>query len=138
MLFRFGNALIALALCGGHLAAQETRSMLFGRVLDPQNSAITGASVTVRNTETNVKVSLTTNDTGYYEANLLLPGSYQIEAEAPGFKRLVRRGITLPVSSRLEVSLQMEVGGVTETVSVTADAPLLETNAVSSGRVLDN
>ncbi len=112
--------------------------MLFGRVLDPQGSAIAGASVTVRNTDTNVKASLTTNITGYYEANLLMPGSYEVAGEAPGFKKLVRSGVTLPVSSRLEVNLPMELGGVTETVSVTAEAPLLETNAVSSGRVLDN
>ncbi len=118
--------------------SQETRSMLFGRVLDPQGSAIGGAAVTVRNTDTNVKSVLTTNVTGYYEANLLIPGSYEVAAEAPGFKRLVRSGVTLPVSSRLEVNLPMEIGGVTETVSVTAEAPLLETNAVSSGRVLDN
>jgi hypothetical protein len=112
--------------------------MLFGRVLDPQNTAIAGASVTVINAETNVRLTFSTNETGYYEATLLLPGYYRIEAEVPGFKHLIRRGITLPVSSRLEVNLQMELGGVTETVTVTADAPLLETNAVSSGRVLDN
>jgi hypothetical protein len=118
--------------------AQETRSMLFGRVLDPQGSAVVGATVTVRNADTGVALKFITNDTGYYEATLLLPGSYQVEAEAPGFKHLVRKGVTLPVSSRFEVTLTLEVGGVTETVSVTADAPLLETNAVASGRVLDN
>jgi hypothetical protein len=131
--FAFAVAVLALP-----VSAQETRSMLFGRVLDPQHSAVAGAVVTVRNTETNVKVSLTSNDTGYYEANLLLPGSYQVEAESPGFKHLVRSGITLPVSSRLEVNLTLELGTVSETVAVTAEAPLLETNAVSSGRVLDN
>ena len=112
--------------------------MLFGRVLDPQGAAIVGAKVMVRNAETGVSLKLTTNDTGYYEANLLLPGLYELIAENPGFKRLLRKGVTLPVSSRLEVNLLVEVGGVTETVSVTAEAPLLETNAVSSGRVIDN
>lgn len=117
---------------------QETRSMLFGRVLDPQGSVIIGASVTVRNAETGVTLHYQTNQTGYYEANLLLPGNYEIIAEMAGFKKLVRRGIQLPVSSRIEITLPLEVGGVTESVSITADAPLLETNAVSSGRVLDN
>lgn len=112
--------------------------MLFGRVLDQQGSAIVGALVTVRNVDTGVGLVFRTNDTGYYEANLLMPGSYEVTAESPGFKKLLRRGITLPVSSRLEVNLTLEVGGVTETVSVTAEAPLLETNAVSSGRVIDN
>ncbi|MBY0502343.1 MAG: carboxypeptidase-like regulatory domain-containing protein [Bryobacteraceae bacterium] len=118
--------------------AQETRSMMFGRVLDSQGASIAGAKVRVRNAETGVGISLTTNDTGYYEANLLLPGTYELIAENAGFKRLLRKGVTLPVSSRLEVDLTMEVGGGTETVSVTAEAPLLETNAVSSGRVIDN
>jgi hypothetical protein len=112
--------------------------MLFGRVLDPSGAAVVGAVVVVRNAETGVANTLKTNDTGYYEANLLMPGQYEVTAEAPGFKKLVRKGITLPVSSRIQIDMAMEIGGVTETVSVTADAPLLETNAVSSGRVIDN
>jgi hypothetical protein len=128
-------ALFTFSLCA---LAQETRSMLFGRVLDPQGAAIVGVRVAVRNTDTGASQSLTTNGEGYYEANLLMPGGYELSAEISGFKRTVRKGIVLPVSSRLEVDLRMEMGGVTETVSVTADAPLLETNAVSSGRVLDN
>lgn len=118
--------------------AQETRSMLFGRVLDPTGASVVGASVRVRNAETGVGVTLKTNDTGYYEANLLLPGAYELTAEMQGFKRLIRKGVALPVASRIEVDLHLEIGGTTETVSVTADAPLLETNAVSSGRVIDN
>jgi len=118
--------------------AQETRSMMFGRVLDPQGASIVGAKVRVRNAETGVSISLNTNNTGYYEANLLLPGTYELVAEVAGFKRMLRKGVTLPVSSRLEVDLPMEIGGSTETISVTAEAPLLETNAVSSGRVIDN
>ncbi|MBI4906146.1 MAG: carboxypeptidase regulatory-like domain-containing protein [Acidobacteria bacterium] len=112
--------------------------MLFGRVLDPQGAAIVSASVSIRNADTGVILKYTTNNSGYYEGNLLLPGNYEISVEMQGFKKLVRKGITLPVSSRIEVPLHLELGGVTETVSVTADAPLLETNAVSSGRVLDN
>src|SRR5215831_6308410 len=138
MLKGYLRLVCAVATLGTASFAQETRSMLFGRVLDPQGSAVVGASVTVKNNDTNVTVNLRTNDTGYYEANLLLPGNYQIDGEASGFKHLSRKGIVLPVSSKLEVDLRMEVGGITETISVTAEAPLLETNAVSSGRVLDN
>ena len=63
------------------LFAQETRSVIFGRVTDPQNSAVTGATVVVTNTDTNSVMTLTANDTGYYEANLLLPGNYRVVAE---------------------------------------------------------
>lgn len=118
--------------------AQETRSVLFGRVLDPDGGSIAGVGVVLRNNDTGVTMTLKTNDTGYYEGNLLLPGPYTVTAQATGFKKLVRSGVVLPVSFRLEVDLKLEIGGVTETVSVTAEAPLLETNAVSSGRVLDN
>ncbi len=118
--------------------SQETRSMIFGRVMDPQGGVVVGAAVTVKNVDTGVALHYRTNEAGYYEANLLIPGNYEVSAEAPGFKKLVRGGITLPVASRLEVTLTLEVGAVAETVSVTAEAPLLETNAVSSGRVIDN
>ena len=134
---RWGFA--ALAACFSICAlAQETRSMLFGRVIDPQSSAVAGASVTIRNADTGVALKLTTNPTGYFEGNLLMPGSYEITAEMKGFKKLVRSGVTLPVSSRIQVDMPLEIGGVTETVNVSAEAPLLETNAVSSGRVIDN
>ena len=128
----------AICLLAGVMSAQETRSMLFGRVLDPQGAAVPGSSVLVVNAETGLRQSIKTNDTGYYEANLLMPGSYEVITEKEGFKKLVRRGITLPVSSRLEIDLPLQVGGTSETISVTAEAPLLETNAVSSGRVIDN
>ncbi|MGH9674825.1 MAG: carboxypeptidase-like regulatory domain-containing protein, partial [Bryobacteraceae bacterium] len=111
---------------------------IFGRVLDPQSAAVAGANLTVRNVDTGVALRYTTNTSGYYEANLLLPGNYEITVEMTGFKKLVRMGITLPVASRLDVPLLLEVGGVTETISVTAEAPLLETNAVSQGRVMEN
>ncbi|MCU0246918.1 MAG: carboxypeptidase-like regulatory domain-containing protein, partial [Bryobacter sp.] len=91
-----------------------------------------------RNAETGVTQTIKTNDSGYYEGNLLMPGPYEITAEMTGFKKLVRKGIILPVSSRIEVNLPLELGAMAETISVTAEAPLLETNAVSSGRVIDN
>ena len=119
-------------------AQQETRSEVFGRVLDPQGAAIAGASVVLRNNVTGVSSTFKSNDTGYYEANLLLPGEYSMDAAAPGFKHLSQKGVRLSVSSRLNVDLKMELGGVTETITVTTETPLLETNAVSSGRVIDN
>ncbi len=118
--------------------AQETRSMMLGRVLDPQGSAVAGAAVGIRNVDTGVAMTLKTNEQGYYEAPLLLPGNYELTAEAAGFKKLVRKGIILSVSSRLELNLPLELGTVTDTVTVAAETPLLETSAVSAGRVIDN
>src|SRR5574340_61836 len=134
----------ALAVCmaavilAAVLPAQETRGMIYGRVLDQQSAAVPGASVTVTNTDTNVSMRLKTNETGYYEANLLLPGKYSVTVDADGFRKYVRDGIVLPVSTRLEIDTDLQLGSVSETVSVTAEAPILDTSTVSSGRVMDN
>jgi hypothetical protein len=129
-----GFALLHLSL---PLCAQETRSMIYGHVLDPQSGAVIGANVKVTNTDTNTSVALTTNETGYYEASLLLPGNYRVSAEASGFKTSIRSGLVLPVSTRLEINLGLVLGEVAESVSVVAEAPILDTSTVSSGAVLD-
>ena len=135
---RIGHAFCLATLFISLGYAQETRSTLSGRVLDPQGSVVIGATVLVRNADTGVSLTFKTNQTGYYEASLLLPGNYDLTAELTGFKKLLRKGVALPVSTRLVVDLVLEVGGVSETVSVTAEAPLLETSSVTSGRVLEN
>jgi hypothetical protein len=117
--------------------AQETRSTILGHVRDPQGAVVVNATVVVTNTDTNVSVRLTSNQAGYYEAPLLIPGPYTVSAELAGFKKAVRSGITLQVSDRREVDLALEIGGVTETVTVTAEAPLVDSSNVNSGRVLD-
>src|SRR5712692_3975089 len=88
---------------------QETRSVISGRVLDPDSAAVAGAKVTVLNTGTNVATPLVANETGYYEATLLLPGTYRVTVERQGFKTSVRDGIQLPVSTRLQVDVQLEL-----------------------------
>jgi len=127
-----------LALLCFPVAAQETRSMIFGRVLDPQGSVAVGARVIVTNLDTNTSTPLATNETGYYEANLLLPGNYQVTAEAVGFRTSIRKGIVLPVASRVEINIHLELGSVAESVTVVAEAPLLDTVSGSAGRVIDN
>ena len=123
-----------------HSAArgQETRSTISGRVLDPQNAVVAGAKVVVTQLETNTSTHLTTNDTGYYEARLLMPGSYEVSAEMEGFKKTVRRGITLTVAAEAQIDIILELGGISEVVSVTAEAPLLETTAGGEGGLMDN
>src|SRR5689334_17132111 len=100
----------------GH--AQETRSAIFGRVTDPQNSAIPAATVVVTNTDTNTSATLTTNETGYFEANLLIAGNYRVSAEKTGFRKLIRSGIDIPISARVEINLSLPLGAVTDSVSV--------------------
>lgn len=76
------SKLICLLIAAAALACgQETRGTIFGRVLDPQNAAVVGAAVTVTNVDTNAATRLRSNETGYFEANLLIPGNYQVTAE---------------------------------------------------------
>jgi len=131
---RFLAALSLVAVAG----AQETRSSIRGLVLDPQSNPVVGATVTATNTDTNVSIQVITNETGYYEANLLVAGNYEMSAESTGFKKTIRSGIVLPVGTRAEIDLQLELGQVSESISVNAQVPLVDTSStVTVGRVMD-
>ena len=106
------NALLAclVAALVSAVCAQETRSTIFGRVTDPHNSAVAGATVVVTNADTNTSMTLTTNETGYYEANLLISGNYRMAVEKPGFRKLIRSGIGLPISARVEIAFYSFAG----------------------------
>lgn len=119
------------------LWGQETRGSLVGRVMDPSGAAIAGATVRVTNTSTNVAVSTQTNAEGHYEASYLLPGPYRIEASQQGFRDLVRDGIELRVGERLNIDLPMQMGNVSEKLTVVAEAPLLETASSNMGQIVD-
>src|SRR5215472_8785330 len=109
------SLLLAFAsLCAG----QDTRGTIFGHVVDPQTAPINEARVTVTNTDTNVATVLKTNESGYYDATLLVSGNYQVLVEAPGFNKAMRKDLVLPIGARLQVDLKLEVGGVSETVTV--------------------
>src|SRR5260370_6803942 len=103
--------------------AQETRSVILGRVVDPQNASVAGATVVVTNTDTNTVMTLTTNDTGYYEANLLLPGNYRVMAEMSGFKQSIRAGIVLPPSTPAETDMRLHAAHPAASIAVPPTAP---------------
>ena len=121
----------------GALVGQEPRGAILGRVLDPTGAVIPNASVKATNIATGVTVSTVTNAQGNYLLPYLIPGTYRIEAEAAGFKRVVQDGLELRINDRLEVNLTLEVGAVTEQVTVVAETPLLETASASMGSVVD-
>ncbi|MGH9659759.1 MAG: carboxypeptidase regulatory-like domain-containing protein [Bryobacteraceae bacterium] len=118
--------------------AQETRGEIVGLVIDSQNAVIPGASVAVRNVNTGAIVSLKTNETGYYEAGLLIPGIYEITVNADGFKKVVRQGINLALGDRVRVNIPLEVGAVTESITVSEEASLLATTSTTAARVMTN
>jgi outer membrane receptor protein involved in Fe transport len=131
-------AIALLASLPSALFAQDTRGTISGTVTDPQGAAIVGAAVTVTNNGTGTSAKLTTNTGGYYEAPLLLPGTYSVSVEFSGFKRSVRSGLTLGLGEQLQINMPLEVGGTTESVTITAEAPMLDTSTVSTGRAMSH
>lgn len=133
---RFNRLLTILLLGACSLCAQETRGMISGTVTDPQSASVAGAAVTITNTDTNVSTRLTTNASGYFEAPLMLAGAYQVSVEAAGFKKAVRSGLNLAMSQQLQANLKLEVGALSESVTVSAESPILDTSTVTTGKVL--
>jgi hypothetical protein len=118
-------------------SAQEFRGSITGRITDNGGAAVANAAVTIANTATNASSATTTNESGDYTALYLIPGSYTVTVEAAGFKKSTRQNIELRVGDKLQIDMQLEVGNVSDTVNITSDAPLLETNTASAGQVID-
>jgi hypothetical protein len=120
------------------LAAQIGGGALAGEVVDQARAGVAGASVSVVARGTNLTRTAVTNQDGSYRVLGLLPGVYQVRVELNGFRPLIRDGIRIATGETLRVDLELTVGGVTEAVTVTADAPLLRTETASLGQVIDN
>src|SRR4051794_31518555 len=102
--------------------AQDIRGTISGTVSDPQGAPVVAAAVLVTNTDTNVSSTLLTNSSGFYEAPLLMPGPYQLTVEAPGFKKIKRPTLVLAMRGQLKIDIQLEVGALTETITITAES----------------
>jgi hypothetical protein len=139
-MLRFGIALgIALLLFWTpNAGAQDFRATLTGRVIDSSNAAIPGVTVQVRNTGTNEVITVISDDQGNYKAPLLKPGTYSVSAELTGFKKYQREGIELNISQVATADIVLEVGQLSEQVTVTAGAEILELSTADRGSVIDN
>lgn len=120
------------------LLAQRETARIIGAIRDPSSAVIPGAKVTITNVQTNVGYATETRADGSYESVPLRVGEYRVEAEAGGFKRAVRGGVVLQIQQTAVVDLTMEVGDVTQEVSVTAAPPLLTVTEATQGQVIDN
>jgi len=118
--------------------AQESRGAIVGRLTDASGAVAPGGSLQVTNLATGVTLKSVSNAEGNYYFPFLIPGIYRITAEKTGFKRAVRDQIEVNVNARLELNLTLEVGAVSDTITVTGEAPLLDTTNGSVGRVIDS
>ena len=117
--------------------AQQTGNIV-GLVKDSTGAAIPQAILTLTNAATSTVRSVTSNDQGEYNASSLTPGSYVIEVEKPGFQKLSRSGVTLTTASTLSVDLMLQVGSESQTVDVTTQASLLQSQSGTVSNLVDS
>lgn len=117
--------------------AQSTTAQLTGVVTDATGAAVVEARVVVTNTGTGITREMPTNELGYYTAALLPPGAYRVRIEKQGFRTVTRSGVVLNVDQVARLNFTLEVGSVSESIDVTAAAPLLEASTSSLGQVID-
>ena len=134
---RVAPLLIGLfVLLGSAAAAQDTTGSLQGQVVDPQKLAVPGATVTV--TGPQGARTFVTDGEGRWVAPFLTPGRYTVRVELQGFKAAEQLNVQVSLGQRREVNVQLEAGGLTETVQVTGGAPVLDVRSTTVGGVLDS
>ncbi len=137
MYVRLIRLLSVCLIAWGAANAQEFRATITGKVIDPSGAAVPGAAVQVKNVDTNEGASATTDAQGNYTVPLLRPATYTLTVEAPGFKKYSREGVTLQVGQTAGINVSLEIGNAQETVTVTAETPLLDTQKADRGGVVN-
>jgi hypothetical protein len=116
--------------------AQTGQGIISGVVTDQTSASVPKAAVAIRNTDTNVTINATTNETGYYEVTDLNPGPYEVSVVAAGFKKFLRSGIVLLAEGHPSIDVTLTVGSANQTVVITEAGPLIDRQSVSIGQVL--
>ncbi len=126
---------LALLLACGPVFAQ---SRLTGTVKDSSGAVVPSAEVVVRNIQTGQATSAHTNQSGVYSISFLNPGQYEVSCEQAGFRRFVRAGIVLETGTTSTIDISLDVGQLSDVISVTASAPLLESESGALGQLVEN
>jgi trimeric autotransporter adhesin len=133
-------ALVCVALCAATATAhaQSYYGSLRGAVLDPNGGAVANSKITMTDQATGEARSALSTSSGEFVYSEVVPATYSIAVEAPGFKKFERKGINVGTQQQISIDVKLEVGQVSESVQVTEEAPLVETANASQGQVLDN
>ena len=136
------NRAIFLSLMGAlaalNLPAQDARATIGGRVSDFQGAAVPNAAIEVIAEDTAVRQTTITNEQGNWTVQFLLPGRYRFSVSRPGFKTMIRDGLTLQAADIKQLDVVLEVGAITQSVEVTAEAALIDTTSATSGTVISS
>jgi len=118
--------------------AQTTNGGIQGAVTDPSGATIGGAQITGRNLDTGLTISTVTSNAGLYSLANLPPGRYTVTVEAPNLKKYSREGVTVQTDATVALDVQMQLGAVSDSVTVAADASQLETATSDIGATLQS
>jgi hypothetical protein len=121
----------------GFAQSQALNGQIEGTVADSAGAVVPNASVTAKNTQTGTERQTTSDGNGLYRIPLLPLGTYQVTIEAANFKKLVRDGITLTAGQTATIDVSLQAGGVSETITVTSDAPIADPGKIDVGRVMN-
>src|SRR6185436_4155330 len=130
------TALLCVA-CVPVMFAQETTATITGQITDSSGAAVSGADVTVTNMSTRDERKAKSGDDGYYSLTSIPPGIYDISVKVQGFKEYLNKSVELLVNDRKTINIQLEAGQISEQVTVTADAPIVQTSP-TVGDVIEN
>src|SRR5256712_3032285 len=136
-IFRFAGLLATVLTLLAVPARAQSTATLQGTVTDAQGAAVPGASVAVRNVFTGVQRDVVTDNHGDYQVASLPVGLYRVEVSAPGFQTQVASELRLEVARTVVQNFRLNLGGVAEEMTVTAEAPVIETATSSVGQVVD-
>ncbi|MDR3572217.1 MAG: carboxypeptidase-like regulatory domain-containing protein [Anaerolineaceae bacterium] len=126
--------LLFAAICYG----QATTATVMGTITDSRGAAVTGATITITNMNTGIVSKATTTDTGLYRIPGLIPGTYRINVSREGFNSIVKDEIDLHVEDQVALNFALRVGSVSESVTVEAGEPLVDTESTSLGEVIES
>ncbi|HSC27410.1 MAG TPA: TonB-dependent receptor [Vicinamibacterales bacterium] len=118
-------------------AGQQGTAEIRGRVVDQQRAVLPGVSIVVTNQDTGQFREAVTNADGTFFLTAIRPGRYEIVAELSGFKRFTRGNIIAEVGKTTTIPIQLQVGGIEETLTVTAESPLVDTTSKEVGGNID-
>src|SRR5262249_53460228 len=128
--------LFAVLLCSASLLAQESRATVSGVVTDPTGAAIPNAKITATEIRTGVKSSTVSDTAGQYTLPFLPPGQYEIQVEVQGYRPFIRKAIQVNSGDHPVIDAQLQIGAANDVVTVTAEAPLLDTANASTGQTI--
>src|SRR6266516_1895721 len=120
------------------LSAQGNFGRILGSVKDPTGAVLPGATVNFIDTQRGLARTVTTDEAGLYNAPTLIPGTYTVRVEFPGFKTLARENVVLEVGQEIRVDLIIEPGAQNETVTVNEAIPLVDATGSTLGGTLSN